>query len=911
MARTLEKSGKRQEPRPRQESLQKQYHSLCARDRRTVVELLSEPGDPDGARELIDLHRDCGWRETRFDILRALGRNASPRALEFLIKTARDDHDIPMAEAAIRALAETRDPWAARFLVNLYRKGPASLKTACVGALGVLPDRTCAAELVKDLEEALTLRRYPLLRTLVLTLGELKIQEATPLFERILLEIPIRDLQLCALISLGKTSRNPQQLERHAGNFGEDLFQRQLLNTARQQVRIRSELSAADYVNRIFESRHFHRTLPYELLAFPESEVLEQLEHKARVPENFQRLCRTLARLPLTDIAAAYERLIPLEKLAPRQAEQCRRSMSRHHRAELEVPLRKLERHFLEDAVKWLATAALCLPHAESEFKNWLESSRYSELSELERIDFLNALERFALSGLCVPSQVHGCGQIAEKCLDDESEKVHARAIRVLAAIEFTSPRTQTFLRKKAKASPATATSCLLHLEKVPCKEATETLLGMLGARDARGFSAAPVLRALRYQCKLPADAEPLRLLLRESLSRNSDDESTHEALMLLDAHPDPGLLSDIQSCLARAGRVKLAAVIALRANGTETSADALLAELGPAVRQADHSLAGRIIDTLCHLPGARPRRILLDHLTENALDEDLCDKLIRCLIPEAGKSTPYFVEALDALIADYREHPQLDGLIQLRERFAATLPLEQNHIKAGLLTAEIRVIEESLASRIPEYERLDEATRSALRSAETPFLHPALFNESIDKSASVLEYCKGIDLLLERELGRKLLFPRLNSNLADFQNVLHAHGLTDGVADTLQVMNLLGVERHFTPQNFPLHKLLQMAQVFLNGRITQDPLKHLDGLRAWAVVILIFARKTKLGTKPPLPLKSAPEEEILQLARGLTRLQDIRNPVAHRQTLQALPALEEIRGLALEVLNRALKLLG
>jgi len=877
-----------------------------------VVELLSEPGDSDGARELIDLHRDCGWRETRFDILKALGRNASPRALEFLVKTACDESDIPMAETAIQALAETGNPWAALFLVNLYRKGPVTLRTVCVGALGVIPDRTCAPELVKDLEETLASRTYPKLRALTLTLGELKVREATPLFERILLEIPIQDLQLCALISIGKCSRNPQHIERHGATFREDLFQRQLLNSARQQVRVRSQLTAADYVNRIFESRHFHKTLPYELLAFPENEVLELLEQKARIPENFQRLCRTLARLPLLNIAQAYERLIPLESLAPRQAEQCRRSMNRHHRAELEAPLRKLERHFLEDPTKWLESFALCLPDAETEFKNWIESSRYSDLDEPKRIEFLNLLERRALSGLCVPAQVHGCGQIAEKCLEDESATVQARAIRVLAAIGFTSPRTQAFIRKKIRSNSEMTTSCLLHLEKAPAKESYEILVAMIHSPDTHGFAPGPLLRSLRYQSKLPASGtEPLRSFLRENLGGKVDDETATEALMLLEAHPDPGLLTDITANLACSGRRKLAAVIALRANGSEASADALLAELGPAVRQDDHSLVGRIIDTLCHLPGARPRRILIDHLAENALEEDLCDKLIRCLIPESGKSMPYFVAALDALIGEHPEHPRRDGLVQLRERFAAALPLEQDEVTTGLLTAEIRAIEASLASRITEYERLDEATRSALRSAETPFLHPELFNESIDKSASVLEYCKGIDLVLERELGRKLLFPRLISNLADFQNVLHAHSLTDGAADIMKVMNLLGVERHFTPQIFPLHKLLQMAQVFLNGRITQDPLKHLDGLRAWAVIFLVFARKTRLGAKPPLALKDATDEEILQLARGLTRLQDIRNPVAHRQTLQQLPALEEIRELAFEVLNRALKLLG
>ena len=693
MVRAHSKSLQKKESRPKRESLQKQYHSLSARDRRTVVELLSEPGDPDGARELIELHRDCGWRETRFDILKALGRNASSRALEFLVKTARDDQDIPMAEAAIRALAETRSPWAARFIVNLHRKGPQLLKSACVGALGVIPDRTCAPELVQDLEEALASRMYPRLRALILTLGELKVREATPLFERILLEIPIQDLQLCALISIGKTSRNIQHIERHAATFGEDLFQRQLLNSARQQVRIRSQLTAADYVNRIFESRHFHRTLPFELLAFPESEVLELLEQKARIPENFQRLCRTLSRLPLTDIAQAYERLIPLEKLAPRQAELCRRSMSRHNRAELEGVLRKLERHFLEDSVKWLEAVALCLPDAEREFKNWIESSRYSELTEGERIEFLNLLERRALGGLCVPAQVHGCGQVAEKCLEDESPTVQARAIRMLAAIGFTSPRTQTFIRKGVGSSPEIASSCLLHLEKAPAKESVEVLLGMIASRDVHGLPPAPLLRSLRYQSRLPAGTEPLRSFLRENLGGNCDEENATEALMLLETHPDPGLLVDITANLARPGRVKLAAVIALRTHGSEASADALLTELGPAVRQGDHSLVGRIIDTLCHLPGARPRRILLDHLTENALDEDLCDKLIRCLIPETGKSMPYFVATLDKVIGDYPEHPRHDGLVQLRERFAAALPVEQAAVRIGLLTAEIRAV--------------------------------------------------------------------------------------------------------------------------------------------------------------------------------------------------------------------------
>jgi hypothetical protein len=105
------------------------------------------------------------------------------------------------------------------------------------------------------------------------------------------------------------------------------------------------------------------------------------------------------------------------------------------------------------------------------------------------------------------------------------------------------------------------------------------------------------------------------------------------------------------------------------------------------------------------------------------------------------------------------------------------------------------------------------------------------------------------------------------------------------------------------------------MCATFFNGKIMQDRFKVFDGLRAWAVIFLIFARKIpQIQGTPILPMKTgldavAMNDQCISIAKRLMTLQDLRNPAAHRQTYTELALVKNVRNEAIMLVNTVLEL--
>ena len=178
------------------------------------------------------------------------------------------------------------------------------------------------------------------------------------------------------------------------------------------------------------------------------------------------------------------------------------------------------------------------------------------------------------------------------------------------------------------------------------------------------------------------------------------------------------------------------------------------------------------------------------------------------------------------------------------------------------------------------------------------------MYDEYVDKSGCLVEYCKAIDIQLERSLGKKHLFPKLENSLHEFHGALHAAGLGEDYPSSERVIAQMGIEKHFNSQSLPLHKMGSLAQSIRNGRIVNERFKTLDGLRAWAIILMIFGRKFGGISKPLLTLKNLSDDQIASLCRRLMALQDIRNPAAHRQTVVQFKSIDDTRSEALALLN-------
>jgi hypothetical protein len=289
-----------------------------------------------------------------------------------------------------------------------------------------------------------------------------------------------------------------------------------------------------------------------------------------------------------------------------------------------------------------------------------------------------------------------------------------------------------------------------------------------------------------------------------------------------------------------------------------------------------------------------------MDCLKANWRDSQICEKITRALEPpETGHA--YFLSVIDEILASEPQGSSTDSVIRLRERIQASGAaggIKQREV----LSADLAGIDRELSVRVKGYEHFDPLIQSTLRSAEVPFFRPESFGDAVDKSSSVVEYCKAVDLLLESWLGRKHLYPKLERSLADFQNQIYFLELNEPHPSAERVIQALGLSPKMTLQAFPLHKIQLISQSVLNGRILEPRFNVLDGLRAWAVVFLLFARSKP--KKPLLNLKANDDSLIESLAIKLMALQDVRNPAAHRQTYPHLKKVDEIRNEVFHVIQ-------
>ena len=249
---------------------------------------------------------------------------------------------------------------------------------------------------------------------------------------------------------------------------------------------------------------------------------------------------------------------------------------------------------------------------------------------------------------------------------------------------------------------------------------------------------------------------------------------------------------------------------------------------------------------------------------------------------------------------------------MSLRDRLLTAGP-KGELAETAQTSPELELLDQRLLESIPKFKELDSATKLALRAAEQPFMQSVgTENLPIDKAPTVLEYCKALDLILEKHLGQKFLFPKLDRELHDFQTLWHRMGFGEDYPEVQKVLGLLGLKGKITPENFPLHKARMMCTSFYNGKILQDRFKIFDGLRAWAVIFLFFTRKIPQASGAIGPLLKFPhstDEKCIDIAKKLMQLQDLRNPAAHRQTYTELASVKTVRNESVALINTILEL--
>ncbi len=861
---------------------------------RRIREIAAQPS-PESARLLIRMYAESEWRSTRLEVIRSLGHFSDTRSLPFLVDLISKNEDLAEQELAVVSLARQKSRGARYFLRSFYPGAPEPLKPVAAYALGLVQDHESAGVLLADLLNPKKSSVPRLCRNLVLALGELKEVGALPEIHRLLMDRnqEDRDLTLALLFALGRLERDPAKVTRFEARFLDESILWQVYQSTLAQVQIRSQFKLEDYLHKIFESDRPHPLLPFELRSFDPADVSAGISIFAK--DRF--LVRHLFCLRAFPAALAARMLEELGK----ETSEWRLFFSSVIDSGVGCPDRGVADRILGAAGGESASLELRLDWMDAflgvvDFEK--EASRFLKLSE-ERLAtrFINLWSEAAFSRPKseVRGQIRGFLKLGLK------EAVFSRLLRACVELSVGDEVIEKEWSERFK-NPKNRTALLMYAEHFSYPGGRD---GVLSLSPEEADPLLPrilgVLEALARDGKIQRSDSRLESFLKFAAGRN--EAGLIGVLRVLRFVPIQAFQTLVlQGLGSKVEAVTLNSLIAAKAYPASREIADSLSEF---LRSPSEVFRGRALDSILANSTLVAKRAALQHLRDRILEEDVVDKIYRDFDPDK-KGGEEFFSALREILKSVPDHPQWEKLVALRDR----LRVKQDPAGAtgAPVSPEVLDLDARLGKWIPAFASLDPATKLALRAAEQPFLRSEdLENLPIDKAPSVLEFCKALDLVLEKHIGQKLLFPRLDRELHDFQTLWHRAGFGEEYPQSDRVLGALGLKGKIAPEWFPLHKAKQISGSFFNGKILQDRFKIFDGLRAWAVILLVFSRKLVIqGVEAPpmLKLPHLNDEKVISIAKRLMQLQDLRNPAAHRQTYPELESVKVVRNEAIELIN-------
>ncbi len=868
------------------------YHSVDLNETSQAVGALKKMGSVDATRELIQLYHECLWRKIKIEIIQALGFHNNQRSLEFLFDLSKADLDLSLSHFAIEALGQTQNILAARFLENLYQQGHKTKKTAIVLALVKFANTSCLELFTSDLKKSLENKDFSLAKNLIYAMGELRAAHALELLKTIMTGQFPKDIQLSAVTSIGKISREPRDLLPHQEQFKADAFEFQIFQQAQNQIVFRSEWKLEDYLNKLFQGMNSHRNLPLELNSFTPADVYAGLEMFLE-PKNEKKIADTLSLLNFKETISWY--LLFFKNINSEQATLISASIALHYSANCQNVIDLLAAVDLDCAHR---AAVTCLPTAEQYFKNYISSDEYKNGSDQLKIRTVNYLVDFLL----IHAQDSKLASSMAKFLENElqiesSNEVKNRLIRAMAQAKL--PQNKIFSVFKALLPQLHfIKSILFYLEHHASHQCSVFLKDNFTFFEGKMISHSPFLKALTAQEADFLEFNLIKKFLTANLDKGVDFELRVLALKFLGKHSykefKPSLFISLKD---QEQQIILNTVIALKAIIEEDVPDTLQ----PLLSSKSESIKGRTLDAILFNNSLRAKRIAIDFIKSNLDSIDCCEKIIRHISKSDIKSD-YFFQSISAIVKSNPQHILIESFQELMLKLQTDL--QENHLKSFPSAADLVAIDKEILRKLPRFNEYDEAVKVSLRSAEVPFSKPELFDQFVDKSVCILGFTKAIDIFLEKQFGKKILLPKLESRLHEFQNVIHILRLNEDYPDASRVVAALGLEKHFTSHSLPVHKMTLIGKGLLSSKIIHDHFKILDGLRAWGITFLLFTRKYEAVPKP-LVTVGFDENTCVNIAKKLMWLQDLRNPVAHRHTLTQIGEIKEVREECYRILHQ------
>lgn len=853
-----------------------------------ILEELMATCDKDATRTLCDLWAFIPWRRTRQQILQKIGIAAKTygdpalRGLSFLCSIASSAEDRPMALAAIHGLSYHSDPVAGRFLIYLLSTPSFEpLKKDVILALAQHPlkvrgfifdaiasDESAPAHLRQAAFYGIGSARWIDFEPKLLEILQKEAkQEDSRLFNAALL--------LAADIGQSETFECLKQLDLPK----ERVFAYQLAQNA--MARIQTRLNTA-----------------------PEDMI--QLFLKAQTEEDEIRAILLLKEHPAPAMREAFFVLAGTELGRSQEKE-------------------ALIRFFLEDPAALQEDAAFFKKYPSKHplivsSQSFQEQQKMSEAVAAKLLESEEGLKELLLASFAHPPlKTMILLQLSKQLTKlSSSDPWFARLIRFVGDLACGTEEVIALLRATAEQEEAIKPVCYA-LKKTPHKTAKDIIFKLIRRLKTKEDSGLleEALGALAFHLQ----QHPfLKDMAPENTANRVQTLGTID-LSIIEKNPQIGL-SILQS-------YQIPAWEKLILNGLENSDHLLvLLALAAASMNPSSSVLGKCLD----LVGSKTASVELRAVYAISLSEHLTFQrdLIRKIQTIADKNLkdsnvwePVLKVFCQHLSPDPKEsyHQVIQTLLQLKKTLLPLYPVWDGVInqlierielacsrKSGPSTSKKQThqIDQQITKSIPSYHSLSSTIKSTIRNAELTFKHSELFDDQVDKSTIVMELTKAIDLLFQEKWGEYFgksdnhpIFVAMQSRMINLEiDQEDRHAPFFELERTLQLAG-------FSGESFPKHKLYNLGSVIASGKMLHAPFKFLDGLRAWAILMLIFARSFKNQTvsyEPLLPVKHSENIFICNLSRRLGDLQGIRNNAVHRGTLTSSMDLKEIRDISLQL---------
>ena len=920
------------------EEQEKETHSLDLQTRHHAIEQIAQQGHTDASRLLMACYHDCDWRATQLFIVQQLAHCRDSRTQHFLLRCAQKKHDLPLAQTAIWALAEHKTAESSLHLAFLYASGSALLKPTIAAAFALTGSPLLTSSFLQDLSSALLRNDLMLLKPLTTTLGELREPLAGDLIKQVCAKAPDQACAVAGIMAYAKVCRKPERIEELYPFYNKDPYLLQVFLSTLNQCALRSQWGLEDYLTKIARHRNqpVHPLLPLELKAFSANDVKDGLEliateagHEALVlalctwadPAGLELLWNTVndSDIPLQALDLCEKNLIRYATLTDLSKSVATPPLQNREGVPLPGLALPGKAHevlsLCQQKIRELhAQTHLAPPPPSSLFAHWASlQPLQGEVPQWDSVDtaeatgdnqllnvFFMTLEVFSHQEAAVKQHEKWLLRLLpqETNVTPELQRVVARVMRGLADVTLVLPRVTErlckWLKKQLTAQadtllPEVLRSFALMAEAHQHKDLSEILLRFMH------LSADPHLyfKSLAHQNLRDNEVTACSGLVLNCL-RQSSAVGQKEALAFVAKYPFAEAIPLVKNFLSPVQSLTIPALIAARSFKNPD----LIESIAPLLEHGSSPVAGRALDALLNYNAPRAVKILLDALNTHFDKPDVAEKIMRCLqIP--SQNTEAFIPQVNTIIHKHAAHPQVSALMEYRDKLR-----RNKDVYSEKVTSEQNDLDEKISKNIPRYPQFDEHTKAALRAAELPFLHANLFAGQTDKSMPVLQFCKALDLLMERAFSHKILMPQLETSPQRFHHILYESNLNGDFCRPQEWLTFFKAGAFFSADTLPAHKMQLIAQGILTGKIFGDMWKVLDGLRAWAATLILFAgmpSATAQSQSDTLLLPAHKRTPALQLAALLNQLQELRNPVAHRQTLLHFAALQDIRTLALQ----------